>query len=635
MAFQVYEFLLRKGLERRPVQEKFFQIVLSAIEEGNNCVKIIQAPTGTGKTYGYLIPLMEKGQKAIISTGTKLLQEQLRRDIETLRTYYSYIYGREISYLILKGRNNYLCLDRFYELPPEKRPASIELLLEGNWDGDFEFVNVETELKEKLCVDDDYCTPHYRKTCKYRQECYYWGRLKRLERQADLLVVNHALLSLKDFENVEERVLVLDEAHELDKYITSSLTWGVSLYTIRMDIMSKVLDFLKDARLEVEGFFIRNFEGFFKNQEEELPLESLKPYAEDFEKQILKPLIFFHKTIRENLISEITDWLSDRLFVSLDFKEYLLKSGLLEWERYMDLKAEYLELTEEEQRWVKRLRNYELLTRRLQRLRDFFKLINEDPAGFGYLVGRKFSKRLQTFNYWLEVFPVFPAGYVDFKGYKAVIITSATVDPEDIKQTLGIEGGYYELEHVFPYERVSFLVYNSDPRKREEWETCLKDAYKYLRSLYDKVLVLLTNKEHIRLFEREEGVAFQGDEGLSKLVEDLRFGRIKALIGLDSLWFGVDVKGEKGILMAKLPFESPEEPITFHRIRFLKSMGLDPFEYQKRKALIKFRQGIGRLMRSREDGGTIILCDNRIFRFKEFLYVVKHMGMNIKSLIPE
>ncbi|MDW8033277.1 MAG: ATP-dependent DNA helicase [Aquificaceae bacterium] len=626
---QVYQFLLRKGLERRRAQEEFFDIVLSAIEEGNNTVKIIQAPTGTGKTYGYLIPLMEKQQKAIISTGTKLLQEQLRKDIETLRSYYAYIYGREVSYLVVKGKSNYLCLDRYHELPPDKLPSELHMAIEGGWDGDFEFLSIEAELKEKLCVEEDYCTPHYRNMCRYRQECYYWGRLKRLERSADLLVVNHALLSLKDFENPEERVLIIDEAHELDKYVTGSLTSGVSLYTLRVDIMGKVLDFIKDARLEVEDFFVRNFESIFKGKEEELPVESLKPYAEDFEKSLLLPLLSYHRDIRESLISKLTSFLTERMFVSLKFKEYLLKSGLLDWERYLDLKSNYEEPSQEEEVWVKRLKSYQLLSKRIQRLKEFHKFMKEEPEGFGYLVGRKFSKKLQTFNYWLHFFPLFPAGHVDFSNYRAVIVTSATVDPEDTKQTFGLVGEYHNLEHTFPYNRVNFLVYEADPRNKEDWEDCLKRAYLYLRSLYPKVLVLLTNKEHRKLFEREEGVAFQGDSNLSTLVRALSEGKLKALVGLDSLWFGVDVKGEKGILMAKLPFESPEEPITFHRIRFLKSSGLDPFEYQKRKALIKFRQGVGRLMRSKEDGGTIILCDKRIFRFREFLKALEELGIRV------
>ncbi|MCS7261806.1 MAG: ATP-dependent DNA helicase [Aquificaceae bacterium] len=628
---QIYQFLLKKGLERRKAQEEFFQIVLSAIEEGDNTVKIVQAPTGTGKTYGYLIPLMETRQKAIVSTGTKLLQEQLRKDIETLRSYYSYLYGKELSYLVLKGKSNYLCLDRYYDTPVEKLPAELQMAVEGTWDGDFEFVNVEPELKEKLRVEEDYCTPQYRNMCRYRQECYYWGRLKRLEKSADILVVNHALLSLKDFEDPQERVLVIDEAHELDKYITSSLTAGISLYFVRVEVMGKVLEFLKEANLEAEEFFRRNFEGLFSNGQEELPVNSLRPYAEDFERSILSPLLSYYESIRETLLSELRDFLEGNLFVSTKFKEYVLKNGLVDWHRYSELKASYEEPSPEEERWIKKIKSYELLKKKLQKLKEFHRHMKEEQQGFGYLVGRKFSKRMGTFNYWIHLFPVFPAGHVDFKDYKAVIITSATVDQEDIRQTLGLEGEYYSLEHTFPYHRVNFLVYRANPQEKDSWKECLKHAYAYLRSLYPKVLVLLTNKEHMELFEKEEGVAFQGEDNLSVLVKALSEGKLKALIGLDSLWFGVDIKGEKGILMSKLPFENPEEPITFHRIRFLRSLGLDPFEYQKRKALIKFRQGVGRLMRSKEDAGTIILCDRRIYKFREFLRALEELGIRVVS----
>ncbi|MCS7307533.1 MAG: ATP-dependent DNA helicase [Aquificaceae bacterium] len=627
--FQVYEFLLKKGLERRRVQEEFFQIVLSAIQEGNCSVKIIQAPTGTGKTYGYLIPLMESEQKAIISTGTKLLQEQLRKDIENLRAYYSYIHGKEINYLIMKGKTNYLCLDRYHNLPPESVPSELYMSVQGNWDGDFEFVNIDHELKEKLCVDEDYCTPSYRKMCKYFQECYYWSRLKNLEKSADIVVVNHALLSLKEFENSDERVLVIDEAHELDKYVTSSLTSGVSVYTLRVEIVGKVLEFIRNANVEVEDFFVRNFEKLFNAGQEEVAVESLKPYAKDFEESILRPLFQYHKAIRESLISELTRFTTERMFVSMQFKEYLLKSGLLDWERYLDLKSNYEEPSEEERKFIKKLKDYELLTKRLQRVKEFHRLIMEEPQDFGYLVGRKYSKKLNTFNYWLHTFPIFPSGYVDFSNYKSIVITSATVDPEDLRQTFAIQGEYYELEHTFPYHKVNFVVYKVDPRDVKRWEECVKMAYAYLRSLHDKVLVLLTNKEHKKLFEKEDGVAFQGEGNLSQLLKALSEGKLKAVIGLDSLWFGVDVKGHKGILMSKLPFENPNEPVNFHRIRFLKSMGLEPFEYQKRKALIKFRQGIGRLMRSKDDGGTIVLCDGRVSKFREFIRAVEDLGIRV------
>ncbi|MFN4012609.1 MAG: ATP-dependent DNA helicase [Aquificaceae bacterium] len=621
----LYEFIVGRGLERRKAQEEFFQIVLDAFDKGGT--KIVQAPTGTGKTYAYLIPIIEKDQKAIISTGTKMLQEQLRKDIEALKGYAKYLLNKDVSYLILKGKSNYLCLDRYYS----NQKVDLESYINSQWDGDYEFVSLPAEVWLEICVDDDYCDSHYRGMCKYRKECYYWGRLKEMEKRAQILVVNHALLSLKEFENPKERVLVIDEAHELDKYITSSLTTSLSLYALRMEVLGRIRSFLPEANVDVEGFFIENFERLFKEKEEEIPIESLKPYKESFERDILSPIESLYKRVREKVLEDLEDFLEGRLFVSLKFKDYLLKLGIVGWERYLALNSNYEDPSEEEEALIKRIKTYELLSKYITKLRNFSLLMGEDSTNFGYLVGRRWSKKLRTFNYWIGLFPVFPKDYVDFSDYKAVIITSATADPEDLRLTLGIEGEYYELSHPFPYHRVNFLVYDVDPRE-EEWAMYLKHAYKYLRSLYHKVLILLTNKEQRVIFEREEGLAFQGEEGLSKLVQDLREGKIKALAGFDSLWLGVDVPGEKGLLMAKLPFESPEEPITFHRIRFLKEQGVNPFEYQKRKALIKFRQGIGRLMRTKDDGGTIILCDRRIYKFKEFLHVLDKLGIKAIKL---
>jgi len=621
----LYEFIVNRGLERRKAQEEFFQIVLEAFDVGGT--KIVQAPTGTGKTYAYLIPIIEKDQKAIISTGTKMLQEQLRKDLETLKSYAKYLLNKDVSYLILKGKSNYLCLDRYYS----SQKVDLESYINSEWDGDYEFVSLPAEVWLEICVDDDYCDSHYRGMCKYRKECYYWGRIKEMEKQVQILVVNHALLSLKEFENPKERVLVIDEAHELDKYITSSLTASLSLYTLRVEALGRIRNFLPEANVDVESFFIENFEKLFKENEEELPLESLSPYQEAFEREIISPIESLYQRVKEKVLEDLEGFLEGRLFVSLRFKDYLLKLGIMSWERYLSLNSNYEEPSEEEESLIKRIKSYELLSKSITKLRNFNLLMKENSANFGYLVGRKWSKKLKTFNYWIGIFPVFPRDYVDFSDYKAVIITSATVDPEDLRLTLGIEGDYYELSHPFPYHRVNFLVYDVDPREKE-WAMYLKYAYKYLRSMHDKVLVLLTNKEQKAVFEKEEGLAFQGEEGLSKLVQDLREGRIRVLAGFDSLWLGVDVPGEKGLLMAKLPFESPEEPITFHRIRFLKEKGINPFEYQKRKALIKFRQGIGRLMRTKNDGGTIILCDKRVYKFREFLHVLDKLGIKVTKV---
>ena len=226
------------------------------------------------------------------------------------------------------------------------------------------------------------------------------------------------------------------------------------------------------------------------------------------------------------------------------------------------------------------------------------------------------------------MFPVFPRDSIDPEEFSGVILTSATVDPQDIEFTTGIKGEFHKLSWNFDYRRVNFIIKPTNP-KREDWERELKSAFKEIRSMHDRVLVLLTNRSHLKLFNRSERIAKQGEDSLAELIEKLREGRIKVLVGLDSLWTGIDVKGEKGVLMSKLPFESPEDPVSFHRIRFLRSVGEDPFIYQRRKAFLKFRQGVGRLMRQKEDSGTIMICDNRIWRYREFTDFLKELGVRI------
>ncbi|MEN3033459.1 MAG: ATP-dependent DNA helicase [Aquificaceae bacterium] len=620
----IYQFLLKSGLEKRKSQEELFKIVNSTIEEGG--IFAIEAPTGTGKTYGYLIPIIESGQKAIISTGTKLLQEQLRKDLEFLRGKYHYLTGKEVSYLILKGKSNYMCLDRFRSLKPEEVPAELKAAIESEWDGDFEFLELSPDLVSRISIDDDYCSSGYRKICPNRQRCYYWGNLKLLEKRAQVLVVNHALLALREFEDSEERVLIVDEAHELDKHLTSGLTEGISTYLIRFDILPWISEFV-GFELDVEGFFTRYVEPIFRPGVDELCVETLESFVAPFRDEILSKLKEALGKAREKLKNILKDYFSSVLFVSIEFKDYLQSTGLIDWSELLRLQAGQEELTGKELEILNSVKNYERVSRRIARLESFLDIMMGKSQDRGYLVKRTYSKRLQGYNYYLESFPVFPRGAIDFKSFKGAVLVSATLDEKDLELTIGFEGEFRKLMHSFDYSRVSFITYDVDPRE-DRWKDCLIFAFEELLKIHGKVLVLLTNREHLELFRNYRGVALQGDAPLSKLVRDISENRLRALVGLDSMWFGLDIRGEKGILMSKLPFENPKEPITFHRSLYLQRHGSDSFEYQMRKAVIKFRQGFGRMMRSSEDRGTVILCDGRISKFKKFEKVLKELGVS-------
>ena len=622
-----YQYLLSKGYERRESQEKFIAIARDLLEEGG--VKLVEAPTGTGKTFAYLIPLITSGQKAIISTGTKILQDQLKRDIEFLTSHYKLLTGEDISYAVIKGKGNYLCIDRLHkERPSAEELGDVPDLMETQWEGDLTLSSCTPEAVPKINVDDDYCTPSYRSVCPYRSECYYWEKVKSREIRSQILVVNHALLALKDFENTEERILVIDEAHELDRYLTLASTSALSVYWFRelIGVLEKLSG--REVKLSPEDFFRYKLESLFTEEKQEVVLETLSPYVPELKEKLTEPIKKVYSEIRERLIAEVEEFLEGRLMISYKLKGFL-ESTLLFPPEFLDrFKAGYEDPDEEENGLIEKIKKLDYIERKLQKLSQFLRLCEEDKEDLGYKVSKSWSKKLQTYNYKMEIFPVFPRGIVDPHSYKGVLLTSATIDPEDIEFTTGIGGEFYRLGHNFDYSKVTFIIINTNP-KREGWEEKLKESYEDIRNLHEKVLVLLTNRRHLKLFEGEGDIAKQGEDSLNSLIEKIREGKIKVLIGLDSLWTGIDVRGEKGILMSKLPFESPEDPVTYHRIRYLRSVGEDPFEYQRRKAFIKFRQGVGRLVRQKTDSGTIVLCDNRIWRYKEFINFLRELGVNI------
>ncbi len=629
-SFSFYQYLQSKGFERRESQEEMIHLVEEVIREGG--VRLIEAPTGTGKTFAYLIPIITSRQRAIISTGTKVLQDQLKRDIEFLTSHYKLLTGEEVSYAVLKGKGNYLCIDRFKkENLSSQEKADIPELMETEWEGDLTLSSVSPEVAGRINVDEDYCTNAYRKVCPHRGECYYWEKVKSRERSAQILVINHALLALKEFEETEDKVLVIDEAHELDRYLTLASTAGISLYFIR-ELTSSLQKLTgREINLPVEEFFRDNFARLFKEETEEVSLDSLAPYMEDFKTRICQPLYDLFDEAVGQLKEELREFLEGRLMVSFKFKGYLEKTLLLPREIIELTGASYEDPDHDEEALIEKLKRVEFLSGKLRKLKRFVRLCEEEDPSFGYKLSKKWSRKLQTFNYRMEVFPVFPRGVVEPEAYKGVVLTSATIDPEDISFTTGIEGDFYRLSKNFDYSSITFLIHDTNPKK-PQWEEKLVEAFEDIRSLYDKVLVLLTNKAHLKLFEGNGQVAKQGEDSLNSLISALREGKIKVLVGLDSLWTGIDVRGEKGILMSKLPFDSPEDPVTYHRIKYLRSLGEDPFHYQRRKAFIKFRQGVGRLKRQKEDTGTIVLCDNRIWRYREFINYLKELGIKVVYL---
>ncbi len=657
---ELYKILLNLGYERRKSQEKMFSIVERYIKKEddadfeNNTV-LIEAPTGTGKSFGYLIPIIEHNQKAIISTKTKILQEQLRRDLEFLSSIRKNYFGKGINYLILKGKANYLCLDRFYDKENTLKQTTIfgkisfakeikDLIESNNWDGDVEFTNIPSEVWQEVNIDENYCDSYYRKSCVYLKDCFYYKKLKDQEKKADILVVNHSLLVLKDFEDADERILVIDEAHELDEALVKSLTSGISVNGA-MRLLASVRDMLPlDNKtmlddLDVIGIFKGLFENLFEKETKKGRKPASIPLDEPFFVNTLTNLLYNPiyeavKIIKSNVEKTVMDRLEYKSVVSARFKSFLEESKLFKKEFINSLSVDTSQTNLEDRTEIELSRyiaKFRTLYSRVSSIYNTLKYMEDEENRdyLGFVVSREYSKRLNDYNYKVEAFPIFPKDVISLDDYKSVILTSATLDEELMDLTTGIRGEYHSLEHVFNYQSVNFIIKNILPKNQDLWKEELINSLRYLRSYYGKVLVLLTSYEQMEYIPKDDDIIFQNTTTLRRAIEMIENGDKNVLVGVDSVWTGIDLRGEKGLLIAKLPFDAPTEPLHYHRMKYFEKQGINGFHYARKKAFLQFKQGFGRLIRSKEDKGTVIICDSRILRYEEFVDFIKSLKVKI------
>jgi ATP-dependent DNA helicase DinG len=677
---ELYKTLLNLGYERRKSQEEMFSIVEEYInknsedqdmndlyKQGENTV-LIEAPTGVGKSFGYLLPIIENNQKAIISTKTKILQEQLRRDLEFLSSTRKNYFGKGINYLILKGKGNYLCLDRFYDKENELKQTTIfgkvsfaqtirELMESSGWDGDVEFTNIPSEVWTDINIDENYCDSNYRKSCPYLKDCFYYKKLKDKERLADILVINHSLLVLKNFDEESDKILVIDEAHELDEALVKSLTVGFSVNGL-MRLIASIRDMLPvDNKnmldnVDILGIFKSLFEKFFEDKKQKsinkstvgkapssIPLDEAF-FVEPIISTIYEPLKQAINVIKNHFIKTVMERLEYKNTISQKLKAFL-ESSLLFNDEFLNrfsidtsglqngFKDESIDKLEYD--IMRLIAKFKSISNRVSNIYNSLKYMEDDENKdiIGFMVSREFSKKLGDFNYKIEAFPIFPKNAIDLDNYKAVILTSATLDKDLIELTTDIKGKYYSLKPVFNYEDVNFIIKNIVPKNKDLWKDELANSLRYLRTFYSKVLVLLTSYEQMEYIPKDDDIVFQNTTTLKKAIEMVESGDKNVLVGVDSVWTGIDLKGEKGLLIAKLPFDSPTDPINYHRMKYFEKHDMDGFSYARKKAFLQFKQGFGRLVRSKKDKGTVIICDSRIWKYEEFINFIKSLKVKI------
>ncbi len=585
------------ALNRASRSVRWRRRVCAAIEAATPLV--VEAGTGTGKTYAYLAPALRAGKKVIISTGSKALQDQLySRDLPTVAKALEFK-GR---LALLKGRSNYLCLERLEQqalaggdLPVQTLSDVIQLRGWANEtvDGDISTcgrVAEDAPVWPLVTSTNDNCLGT---DCPLYKDCFV-VKARKKAMEADVVVVNHHLfladMVVKEsgFAELipEAEVIIFDEAHQLPDI--ASQYFGQSLSS--RQLLDLARDIIIAYRTEVKD-----------TQQLQKCADRLAQSTQDFRLQLGDP--GFRGNLRELLadasISRALLLLDDALELCYDVAKLSLgRSALLD--------AAFERAT--------------LYRARLKRLKE----INQPGYSYWYECNsRHFTLALTP----LTVADKFQDVIAEKGG--SWIFTSATLSVNDdlhhFTERLGIhEAKTLLLPSPFDYARQALLcVPRGLPQTNQPQAG--KALARMLQPLIEanqgRCFMLCTSHAMMReLAEQFRAtmtlpVLLQGETSKSQLLEQFISAGNALLVATSSFWEGVDVRGDalSLVIIDKLPFTSPDDPLLKARMEDCRLRGGDPFdEVQLPEAVITLKQGVGRLIRDVDDRGVLVICDNRL-----------------------
>jgi ATP-dependent DNA helicase DinG len=588
-----------EGYSFRPQQLAMAETVAETLDQGG--VLVTEAGTGTGKTFAYLVPALLSGRKVLISTGTKNLQDQLfHRDLPLVRD----ALALPVQVALLKGRANYLCIHRMENALLEgrlrSRQAAEHLMAVQHWSATTESGDIaelssvpeDAEIWPLVTSTTDNCLGQ---ECPVYSDCHLVEARRRAQ-EADLVVINHHLLCA-DFSLKEEGFgellptadcFIVDEAHQLPA--TASNFFGLTVSG------RQLLELARDTEAE------------YLREAGDMP--EIPNRAAAVTKAVRDLRLAFGVELRRGPWQELNS-------------DPVVGNALDRLREELGRLGSALELIKE------RGKGLESCSNRCEQLQLVLASLCEENGESDVRWFETYRQSFQLNRTPLDISRLFQA---QIERHPASwIFTSATLavgeDFRHFQDQLGLEQArtaHWESPFDYANQALWYVPRGMpEPRSSEYMDAVLDVVVPVVEASRGRAFLLFTSHRALRIAAEalETRLDFpllvQGSAPKSELLERFRRHGDAILLGTASFWEGVDVRGEalSCVVIDKLPFASPGDPVLQARIDALKKRGGNPFmEYQVPQAAIALKQGAGRLIRDEEDRGVLVICDPRLLK---------------------
>lgn len=677
--------VLKDSYEFRKEQVGVLGRVLSSFN--NNGVELIEAGTGTGKTFSYLLPsilwALKNNERVVVSTNTINLQEQLiSKDIPLMAR----VVPQDFRYSLVKGMSNYVCLLRAETLAENQMDlfeddhiAEVNDLI--NWSkttdkgsrSDLNFTP-STEVWDKISAESDSCI---RAKCPHYSRCFFFKQRREVA-SSQLIVVNHHLffsdLAIKIATQDSQlgvlpsyRRVVFDEAHNIVDVATSHFSSSVSKYGLMRAIRRLKNSSRKGEFKGLIYYRASASEKLSEKQGDTDPSGALSKAQEELSAGVDQVEILINESF--DLLEGFSTFTDDPEGQSDNGLSIRIKKDMTarqEWtaakSKFNDLKNYTRGLTDKLKQLISLIEKSEDEDTSLKILVEFRSVVSKLEYYAG-VVDEFFSegedlkvkwvdikKRNKTFLYSIGISPINVSDYLRedmYKNLDSAVLTSATLTIDKSFEFSREQLGLQEMDKVNEFRVESPFNYKEQAMLCVPTDVPGPDGRNYEQKItpYLKQLLLLTKGNALILFtsyqmlnevyaavkkELPEDISLlvQGTEPRNKLIDRFKRTKNSVLFATDSFWEGIDVPGDslRLLVIMKLPFKVPTEPIFEAKNEYLESQGKNSFmEHSLPLAVIKFKQGFGRLIRSRKEKGVAVVFDRRVVTMKYGKYFINSL----------